>query len=93
MAAAFAGVSGGYSANLLIGTVDPLLSGITETAARRIDPTYCVGPEVNWYFMAASTFAIAILGAFVTEKIVEPKLGKYDVSEASDDLSQDKMVL
>ncbi|MGX6715482.1 AbgT family transporter, partial [Vibrio cholerae] len=47
--------------------------------------------EVNWYFMAASTFVIAILGAFVTEKIVEPKLGKYDVSEASDDLSQDKM--
>lgn len=91
LAAAFAGVSGGYSANLLIGTVDPLLSGITETAARMIDPTYSVGPEVNWYFMAASTFVIAILGAFVTEKIVEPKLGKYDVSEASDDLSQDKM--
>ena len=39
LAAAFAGVSGGYSANLLIGTVDPLLSGITETAAQMIDPT------------------------------------------------------
>ena len=38
MAAAFAGVSGGYSANLLIGTVDPLLAGITEEAARIIDP-------------------------------------------------------
>ncbi|GAM54582.1 multidrug efflux pump component mtrF [Vibrio ishigakensis] len=42
LAAAFAGVSGGYSANLLIGTVDPLLSGITETAAQMIDPTYTV---------------------------------------------------
>ncbi|ELH4807361.1 AbgT family transporter [Vibrio vulnificus] len=91
LAAAFAGVSGGYSANLLIGTVDPLLSGITETAAKMIDPTYTVGPEVNWYFMFASTFVIAGLGAFVTEKIVEPKLGKYNVEEAAEDLSNDKM--
>ncbi len=91
LAAAFAGVSGGYSANLLIGTVDPLLSGITETAAQMIDPTYTVGPESNWYFMFISTFFIAITGAFVTEKIVEPKLGKYNDEEASEDLSGDSM--
>ncbi|ERB65362.1 AbgT family transporter [Vibrio coralliilyticus OCN008] len=91
LAAAFAGVSGGYSANLLIGTVDPLLSGITETAAQMIDPTYTVGPEVNWYFMFVSTFFIAGMGAFVTEKIVEPKLGKYNEEEASEDLSNDSM--
>lgn len=91
LAAAFAGVSGGYSANLLIGTVDPLLSGITETAAQMIDPTYTVGPEVNWYFMFVSTFFIAGMGAFVTEKIVEPKLGKYNEEEAAEDLSNDKM--
>ncbi|GAB7219458.1 AbgT family transporter [Vibrio comitans] len=91
LAAAFAGVSGGYSANLLIGTVDPLLSGITETAAQMIDPTYSVGPESNWYFMFVSTFFIAITGAFVTEKIVEPKLGKYNVEEAAEDLSKDSM--
>ncbi|MDA9557554.1 AbgT family transporter [Vibrio sp.] len=92
LAAAFAGVSGGYSANLLIGTVDPLLSGITESAAQMIDPGYTVGPEVNWYFMFVSTFFIAITGAFVTEKIVEPKLGKYnEAEEASEDLSNDSM--
>ncbi|MBL4855874.1 MAG: AbgT family transporter, partial [Idiomarina sp.] len=51
LSAAFAGVSAGYSANLLIGTVDPLLSGITEEAAKIIDPTYTVGAEANWYFM------------------------------------------
>jgi aminobenzoyl-glutamate transport protein len=85
LAAAFAGVSGGYSANLLIGTVDPLLSGITETAAQMIDPTYTVGPESNWYFMFVCTFFIAITGAFVTEKIVESKLGKYNSEEASKD--------
>ncbi|WP_261324234.1 AbgT family transporter [Microbulbifer agarilyticus] len=91
LAAAFAGVSGGYSANLLLGTVDPLLSGITESAAHMIDPNYVVGPEVNWYFMIISTFLITIVGSWVTLAIVEPKLGKYDNSEASVDLSQDKM--
>ncbi|SDZ87287.1 AbgT family transporter [Microbulbifer marinus] len=91
LAAAFAGVSGGYSANLLLGTVDPLLSGITESAAHMIDPTYTVGPEVNWFFMITSTFLITIVGSWVTIAIVEPKLGVYDPKEASVDLSQDKM--
>ena len=84
LAAAFAGVSGGYSANLLLGTVDPLLSGITQEAARLIDPNYVVGPEANWYFMFVSTFLVSILGYLVTEKIVEPQLGSYDPQAADD---------
>lgn len=91
LAAAFAGVSAGYSANLLLGTLDPLLSGITEAAAHIIAPDYVVGPEMNWYFMAVSTFVIAALGAFVTEKIVEPRLGKFDPKNASDDLGEPKI--
>jgi aminobenzoyl-glutamate transport protein len=82
LAAAFAGVSAGYSANLLIGTVDPLLSGITEEAARLIDPEYTVHPAVNWYFMIVSTFVVTGVGWWVTAKIVEPKLGTYDDSNA-----------
>jgi aminobenzoyl-glutamate transport protein len=82
MAAAFAGVSGGYSANLLIGTVDPLLAGITQEAARLVDPAYEVHPAVNWYFMIASTFMVTLLGWFVTAKIVEPRMGPYDPSNA-----------
>jgi aminobenzoyl-glutamate transport protein len=84
-------VSAGYSANLLLGTVDPLLSGITEAAAHMIDPDYMVGPEVNWYFMFISTFVVATMGALVTEKVVEPRLGKFDESEASVDLSKQSM--
>jgi len=91
LAAAFAGVSAGYSANLLLGTVDPLLSGITEAAAQMLDPAYTVGPEVNWYFMFISTFLIAILGTFVTEKIVEPRLGTYNPKEASIELDEQSM--
>lgn len=84
IAAAFAGVSGGYSANLLIGTVDPLLAGITQEAAQLIDPDYVVHPLVNWYFMMISTFLITGVGTWVTVKIVEPKLGVYDPSHAEE---------
>ncbi|WP_053405295.1 AbgT family transporter [Persicobacter sp. CCB-QB2] len=77
LAAAFAGVSGGYSANLLLGTIDPLLSGLSEEAAQIIDPTYTVNPAANYYFMFVSTFFIALAGTFVTEKIVIPRLGEY----------------
>ncbi|HUF25677.1 MAG TPA: AbgT family transporter [Gemmatimonadaceae bacterium] len=87
LAAAFAGVSGGYSANVLIGTVDPLLSGITQEAAQLIDPAYTVHPAVNWYFMFASTFLITIIGTWVTVRIVEPKLGTYDPGNAEEGIS------
>ncbi|MFP4207188.1 MAG: AbgT family transporter [Wenzhouxiangella sp.] len=82
MAAAFAGVSGGYSANLLLGTIDPLLAGITTEAARLIDPEYEVFATANWFFMIASTFLITLVGTLVTIFIVEPKLGDYDESRA-----------
>ncbi len=82
MAAAFAGVSGGYSANLLLGTIDPLLAGITQEAARLIDPDYEVFATANWFFMIISTFLITAVGSLVTIFIVEPKLGRYDDSRA-----------
>ena len=91
MAAAFAGVSGGYSANLLIGTVDPLLAGITQEAAQLIDPGYEVHAAVNYYFMVVSTFLIAGVGTWVTHRFVEPQLGTYDPSQASEDLPPPRM--
>lgn len=77
MAAAFAGVSGGYSANLALGTIDPLLSGLTQEAARILDPAYLVNPACNYYFMFVSTFVITAAGWLVTDKIVEPRLGPW----------------
>ena len=77
LAAAFAGVSGGFSANLLLSTTDPLLSGITTEAAKLLNPDYFVNPASNYYFMAASTILITIMGTFITEKIIEPRLGEY----------------
>lgn len=77
LAAAFAGVSGGYSANLLVGSVDVLLAGLSEAAAHIVDPAYKVNAMANYYFMAVSTFVITAAGTWVTEKIVAPRLGDY----------------
>ncbi len=81
IAAVFAGVSGGYSANLLLGTIDPLLSGLSTEAAKLLDQGYVVEATSNYYFMIASTFIITAIGWFVTDKIVEPRLGEYDRSK------------
>ncbi len=85
MAAAFAGVSGGFSANLLIGSIDPLLAGLSQEAAQIVDPSYIVNPTANYYFMIASTFVIAVAGTIVSEVIVEPRLGKYTGEISPDD--------
>src|SRR5699024_2977110 len=77
IAAAFAGVSGGFSANLFPGPVDALLAGMTTEGAHMFDPSYSASPVGNWYFIMASTVVITLIGTLVTEKIVEPRLGKY----------------
>ncbi len=91
MAAAFAGVSGGFSANLVLGTIDPLLAGLSQEAARILVPSYEVNPTANYYFMVASTFVIAFTGTFVTERVVEPRLGKYTGEYKEKENSFDKL--
>lgn len=77
LAAAFAGVSGGFSANLILGTTDPLLAGITNEALRGSGIDYQINASANMYFMMVSTFLLVFLGTWVTEKIVEKNLGPY----------------
>lgn len=81
LSAAFAGVAGGYSANLFLGTNDPILSGMTTEASRILDAGYTVNPTDNWFFMFASTFLIVLIGTLVTDKIVEPRLGTFTPDE------------
>ena len=89
LAAAFAGVSGGFSANLLIGTLDPLLAGITQSAVAIIDPNYEVAVMGNYIFLCVSTFMITIIGTIITDKVIEPRLGKYDPSMGEGDEDTD----
>lgn len=85
LAAAFAGVSGGFSANLIIGALDPLLAGISTEAAQMVDSGFVVQVTDNWFFMIASTVVIVIAGTLVTDKIVEPRLGTFESDEDGDD--------
>jgi aminobenzoyl-glutamate transport protein len=80
IAAAFAGVSAGFSANLLIGPLDAILAGLSTEAAKIIDPAYEVTAAGNWWFIIVSTFLIAITASIVTDRVTEPRLGA-----ASDD--------
>jgi len=77
LAAAFFGVSGGYTANIVLTPIDILLAGISQEAARMIDPAATVLPTSNFYIFFVSTFLLSATGYFITEKIIIPKLGPY----------------
>ena len=85
IAAAFAGVSGGFSANLVLGTTDPLLTGITNQALTASGIDMQLAPTCNWYFLAVSTIFLTVVGTFITDKIVEKNLGKYSGEYTPDD--------
>jgi len=84
--AAFAGVSGGFSANLLPGQLDALLFGITEAAAETIAPKWDANIAGNWYFIVGMTAFFLPVIWWVTDRILEPRLGPY-VPEGQDPLS------
>jgi len=90
LAAAFAGVSGGFSANLFLSGTDAMLGELTTDAAAMIDSTYAEGMNIamNYWFIIVSVFLLTFVGAWVTEKIVEPRLGAYkgDYRESLDQL-------
>lgn len=74
IACAFAGVSGGFSANFIPSGIDPLLQGFTQQAAQILDGDRLVNPLCNWWFTSASSVLIILLGWFITDRIIEPRL-------------------
>lgn len=77
LAAAFAGVSGGFAANLLLSPTDLVLAGLTQVSARLVDASYVVAPTASYWFLAASVGLVTLAGTVVTERVVEPRLGRY----------------
>jgi len=74
IAAAFAGVSGGFSANFVPSALDPLLAGLTQAAAQLIDPGITINPLNNWFFTMSSSLLIIGIGWFLTDRVIEPRL-------------------
>ncbi|GAB5408898.1 MAG: AbgT family transporter [Balneolaceae bacterium] len=94
IAAAFAGVSGGFAANFIPSAIDPLIMSFTLEAARILDPEIALNPLNNIYFTGISSLLIVSVGWFVTDKIVEPRLatsivdGNEDEMPKMEDVSQ-----
>lgn len=84
IAAAFAGVSGGFSANLFPGQLDALLYGITEEAGEILNAGYDANLAGNWYFIAVLLFIYLPIIWVVTDKIIEPRLGTWSPEEGAD---------
>lgn len=76
--AAYAGVAGGFSSNLMVNMTDVLMASFTIPAAQMIDPSFKGTPAMNIYFMIASTIVLVLCGVFVTEKIIAPRFEKYE---------------
>ena len=73
LAAVFAGVSAGFSANLFLTSLDPLLAEFSTASAKLVDPDYAVAATANWWFMIASTVLLTAAGWAVTAWWVEPR--------------------
>ena len=75
IAAAFAGVSGGFSATFFVpSSLDPLLAGLTQVAANITDPSVVINPLNNYFFTSASTILIILVGWMLTDLVIEPRL-------------------
>lgn len=81
IAAAFAGVSGGFSANFVPSGIDPLLQGFTQSAAQIIDPAMELNPLNNWFFTSASSLLIVLVGWYLTDRVVEPRLNAVPLDD------------
>lgn len=88
IAAAFAGVSGGFAANFIPSAIDPLIMSFTLEAARILDPEIVLNPINNWYFTSASSILIVCTGWYVTDKIVEPRLSDVEIDGDEDQMPQ-----
>ena len=83
--AAFAGISFGYGANIVVNGVDNALFMYTQNATKILDQNYRVSLSGNIIFMIFATLVISYLGMIITEKYIVPKLGKFNL-EAEEDI-------
>ncbi|MGR8948944.1 MAG: AbgT family transporter, partial [Gammaproteobacteria bacterium] len=81
IAVSFAGISAGFSANIIITAIDPLLAGFTEAGARFVDPAYQVAATANWWFMAVSAVLLTFIGWLVSSRVVEPRLEQQKLDD------------
>jgi len=77
LAASFAGVAAVFTVNILVKPLDGILTGITNDAIHLMDPSVSIDLTANFWFSVASVLILTVVVSLVTEKVVEPRLGKY----------------
>jgi aminobenzoyl-glutamate transport protein len=88
IAAAFAGVSGGFSASFIPSSIDPLLQGLSQAGARILDPAIELNPLNNYFFTTASSILIISVGWYITSRIIEPRLTSTEIDGDAEDLPE-----
>ena len=86
MCCAYASVGCGLAANLLIGISDARMAATSQAAAQIIDPKFIVLPTCNWYFIIAACLVLTLIATFVTDSILEPRMGKWDPAMGETDI-------
>jgi aminobenzoyl-glutamate transport protein len=93
LALGFAAVAGAFTVNMLIKPLDAVLVEFTNDAIRLVDPNKTIGLASNLWFSIASVLFLTVLVAFITERLIEPRLGEYtgeQPAEGTADLSADE---
>lgn len=78
LALGFAAVGGAFTVNMLIKPLDAVLVEFTNDAIHLVDPTKSIGLASNLWFSIASVAVLTFLIAFITDRVIEPRLGKYN---------------
>ncbi len=78
LAAGFAAVAGAFTVNMLIKPLDAVLTEFTNDAVRMVDPARTIDLTANLWFSLASVAMLTIVITVITERVIEPRLGKYE---------------
>jgi aminobenzoyl-glutamate transport protein len=81
LALGFAAVASAFTVNMLVKPLDAVLVEFTNDAIHLVNPNVSIGLTSNLWFSIASVLVLTVLIAFVTERTIEPRLGKYKPAE------------
>lgn len=85
LALGFAAVAGAFTVNMLIKPLDAVLVEFTNDAAALVDPNVSIGLASNLWFSIASVLFLTVIIAFITDRMIEPRLGAYKPEKSADD--------
>jgi aminobenzoyl-glutamate transport protein len=90
LALGFAAVAGAFTVNMLIKPLDAVLVEFTNDAAHLVDPSRSIGLASNVWFSFASVLFLTVIIAFITDRMITPRLGTYNPAHAAEGTTTDQ---